>query len=221
MKEYGIFDIIGPVMIGPSSSHTAGAARIGQVANSIVKKGFYRVDFHLHGSFAKTYKGHGTDKALLAGVLGFKPNDKRLRESFSIADKEGLEYHFIQDNLGTVHPNTVKIVFYYKDHTISSVTGSSIGGGNIEIIEINNVAISYNGKFPTIILKYREQKGVIYEVSKLLATNDYNIESMKTVKQDEDVTLIIELNEKLKKDLIDKLVNDKIYDYANYIEGVR
>ena len=77
MKEYGVFDIIGPIMIGPSSSHTAGAARIGQVAISIVKDGFTRVDFHLHGSFAQTYKGHGTDKALLAGVLGFRPNDKR------------------------------------------------------------------------------------------------------------------------------------------------
>ena len=175
MKEYGVFDIIGPIMIGPSSSHTAGAARIGQVAISIVKDGFTRVDFHLHGSFAQTYKGHGTDKALLAGVLGFKPNDKRLRDSFKIADEEGLEYHFIKDDLGPVHPNTAKIVFYYPDGTTSSVTGSSIGGGNIEIIEINDVSISYNGKFPTIILRYREQKGVIYEVSKLLATNDYNI----------------------------------------------
>ncbi|MDY3005963.1 L-serine ammonia-lyase, iron-sulfur-dependent subunit beta [Anaerococcus porci] len=221
MKEYGVFDIIGPVMIGPSSSHTAGAARIAQVAISIVKKGFYRVDFHLHGSFAKTYKGHGTDKALLAGVLGFKPNDKRLRDSFAIAKKEGLEFHFIKDDLGTVHPNTAKLVFYYKDGTTSSVTGSSIGGGNIEIIEINDVLISYNGKFPTIILKYGEQKGVIYEVSKLLATNNYNIESIKTVKQDEEVTLIVELNERLKKDLIDKIINDKRYDYANYIEGVK
>lgn len=90
MKEYGVFDIIGPIMIGPSSSHTAGAARIGQVAISIVKDGFTRVDFHLHGSFAQTYKGHGTDKALLAGVLGFKPNDKRLRDSFEIAKKRDL-----------------------------------------------------------------------------------------------------------------------------------
>ena len=221
MKEYGVFDIIGPIMIGPSSSHTAGAARIGQVAISIVKDGFTRVDFHLHGSFAQTYKGHGTDKALLAGVLGFRPNDKRLRDSFKIADDEGLEYHFIKDDLGRVHPNTAKIVFYYPDGTTSSVTGSSIGGGNIEIIEINDVSISYNGKFPTIILRYKEQKGVIYEVSKLLATNDYNIESMKTVKADDEVTLIVELNEKLEVEIIDEIINNKRYDYANYIEGVR
>lgn len=220
MKEYGVFDIMGPIMIGPSSSHTAGAARIAQVAISIVKKGFYKVDFHLHGSFAQTYKGHGTDKALLAGVLGFKPNDKRLRDSFAIAKKEGLEFNFIKDNLGAVHPNTAKLVFFYKDGSTASVTGSSIGGGNIEIVEINDVAISYDGKFPTIILKYKEQKGVIYEVSKLLATNNYNIESMKTVKNDDDVTLIVELNEKLKKELIDDIIDDKRYEYANYIEGV-
>ena len=131
MKEYGVFDIIGPIMIGPSSSHTAGAARIGQVAISIVKDGFTRVDFHLHGSFAQTFKGHGTDKALLAGVLGFRPNDKRLRDSFQIADERGLEYHFIKDDLGPVHPNTAKIIFYYPDCTTSSFTGSSIVGGNI------------------------------------------------------------------------------------------
>ncbi|MDU4715930.1 MAG: L-serine ammonia-lyase, iron-sulfur-dependent, subunit beta, partial [Anaerococcus sp.] len=105
--------------------------------------------------------------------------------------------------------------------TTTSVTGSSIGGGNIEIIEINDVTISYNGKFPIIILRYREQKGVIYQVSKLLATNDYNIESMKTVKSDDEVTLIVELNEKLEKSIIEQIINDDRYDYANYIEGVR
>lgn len=221
MKEYGVFDIIGPVMIGPSSSHTAGAARIAQAAISIVNKGFTKVCFHLHGSFAQTYKGHGTDKALLAGVLGFRPNDKRLRNSFEIADKEGLDYKFIKDDLGAVHPNTAKIDFFYPDGSKQSVTGSSIGGGNIEIIEINDVSISYNGKFPTIILKYNEQKGVIYEVSKLLAENNYNIESMKTVKQEDEVTLIVELNEKLETKLIDEIVDNDRYDYANYIEGVR
>lgn len=221
MKDYGVFDIIGPVMIGPSSSHTAGAARISQVAISIVKQGFYRVDFHLHGSFAKTYKGHGTDKALLAGVLGFRPNDKRLRDSFEIAEKRGLEYHFIKDDLGTVHPNTAKLVFYYKDGTTSSVTGSSIGGGNIEIIEINDVSIKYDGKFPTIILKYAEQKGVIYDVSGILSRNNYNIESMRTVKDNNEVTLIIEVSERLDKEIINKILNNKRYDYANYIEGIR
>lgn len=169
----------------------------------------------------KPYKGHGTDKALLAGVLGFRPNDKRLRNSFEIADKEGLDYKFIKDDLGAVHPNTAKIDFFYPDGSKQSVTGSSIGGGNIEIIEINDVSISYNGKFPTIILKYNEQKGVIYEVSKLLAENNYNIESMKTVKQEDEVTLIVELNEKLETKLIDEIVDNDRYDYANYIEGVR
>ena len=221
MANLSVFDIIGPVMIGPSSSHTAGANRIAKIARDLGGEGFTKVDFYLHGSFEKTYQGHGTDRALVGGVLGFGPEDERLRDSFKIADDEGLEYHFIKDDLGPVHPNTAKIVFYYPDGTKSSVTGSSIGGGNIEIIEINDVSISYNGKFPTIILRYKEQKGVIYEVSKLLATNDYNIESMKTVKADDEVTLIVELNEKLEVEIIDEIINNKRYDYANYIEGVR
>ncbi len=111
MKDYSVFDVIGPTMIGPSSSHTAGAARLAKVACSIAgDNNIEEVKFYLHGSFAKTYKGHGTDKALIAGILNMDPWDEKLRESFEIAKKKGLKYEFIETDLGDAHPNTVKFV---------------------------------------------------------------------------------------------------------------
>lgn len=221
MKDYKVFDIIGPVMIGPSSSHTAGAARIAKTAASISEDGFDHVEFVLHGSFAQTYKGHGTDKALLAGALGFGPDDERLRNAYEIADEENMSYSFRQEDLGSIHPNSAKIIFTYPDGSKNSVIGSSIGGGNIEIVEINGVAISYTDEFPTFMLKYEEQKGVIYFVSKILTENDYNIESMKTVKNDNVVTLLIETTKDVDDKVVDEIIKDERFTYAKYISGVQ
>lgn len=110
MANIGIFDVLGPIMIGPSSSHTAGAARLGKIARTIVNKPIKDVTFLLHGSFKETYKGHGTGRALVAGILGMMPDDERLRDALLIAEKEGLEVHFLPADLGQVHPNTVKIL---------------------------------------------------------------------------------------------------------------
>lgn len=135
MREYSIFDILGPIMIGPSSSHTAGAARLGKEALKIVGEDFKSVIFYLHGSFAQTYKGHGTDRALVAGVLGMEPDDDRLRDALDIARDKGIEVEFIPTDLGpSKHPNTVKMVFIKEDGSKEEVTGSSIGGGNVELI---------------------------------------------------------------------------------------
>lgn len=219
MKDYKVFDIIGPIMIGPSSSHTAGACRIAKTARNISDPGFDQVEFLLHGSFAATYKGHGTDKALLAGALGFDTDDERIRDSFEIADKEGLKYCFIRRDLGKVHPNSVKIIFRYPDGKKSVVVGSSIGGGNIEIIEFDDVPITYNDQFPTLILKYSEQKGIIHYVSGLLSDNGYNIENMKTVKKDDTVTLITEITEDVDEKIVDEIVNNNKFTFAKYIVG--
>ncbi|CDB75385.1 l-serine dehydratase iron-sulfur-dependent beta subunit [Clostridium sp. CAG:265] len=129
MANIGIFDVLGPIMIGPSSSHTAGAARLGKIARTIVNKPIKDVTFLLHGSFKETYKGHGTDRALVAGILGMMPDDERLRDALLIAEKEGLEVHFLPADLGQVHPNTVKIVMTDCDDINWEVLGSSIGGG--------------------------------------------------------------------------------------------
>ena len=161
MADYSIFDVMGPIMIGPSSSHTAGAARIGRLAKKICGKDFTKVVFHLHGSFAKTYIGHGTDKALVAGALGMLPDDENLRDSFEIAKKRNVNYSFEQVDLGDVHPNSVKVEMFYEDGRVSYVIGSSIGGGNIKIIDIDGLKIDFTNAFPTLILKYNEQKGII------------------------------------------------------------
>ena len=110
MKSVGVFDILGPIMVGPSSSHTAGAARLGKVARAVAGGDVEDVTFYLHGSFAKTYKGHGTDRALVAGILGMEPSDLRLRDSLEIARETGLKIRFREADLGDVHPNTVKFV---------------------------------------------------------------------------------------------------------------
>lgn len=212
-----IFDIVGPIMVGPSSSHTAGANRIAGFARKIGGDGFIRVDFFLHGSFEKTYKGHGTDKALLGGVLGFSPDDERLKESFKYADEKNIEYSFIPMDLGDVHPNTVKVVLTYKDHR-STVVGSSIGGGNIKIISINGNEVEYYGKNPTIIMSYKEQKGMIAFISNILYDEGYNIHTMQTINEDEDIMLVVELDEKLTKDMEDRMRNGKEYTFFKYLD---
>src|SRR6056297_211808 len=133
MENYGIFDILGPVMIGPSSSHTAGAARIGKVARYIAGSKIKSVRFHLYGSFSKTYKGHGTDKALVAGVLGMEPSDERLADSLGIAKESGIYVEFLPFEISMGHPNTVKVEIESENGMITFVTGSSIGGGAIVI----------------------------------------------------------------------------------------
>ena len=132
-----VFDIVGPVMIGPSSSHTAGAARIGLMARNILKDEPVKAMITVYGSFAKTYKGHGTDKALVAGLLGFSADDTRLRDSFSIAAEKGLEITLRRSDEEVDHPNTVRIAMTGKNGNQAEILGVSLGGGKIEIREIN------------------------------------------------------------------------------------
>ncbi|MBS6063319.1 L-serine ammonia-lyase, iron-sulfur-dependent subunit beta [Criibacterium bergeronii] len=219
MKDYGIFDVMGPIMIGPSSSHTAGAARLARLAAKISGKDFEEVTFYLHGSFAKTYLGHGTDKALVAGVMGMLPDDDNLPYSHEIARKKGLKYSFVETDLGDVHPNSVKIVMKYPTGRIASVTGSSIGGGNIKIIDIDGLKLDFTNDFPTIVLKYGEQKGIISFVSTILAESGYNIEKMITDKSDDMVTLLVEVSEEPSEEILDKILNDKRFAITKFIQG--
>jgi L-serine dehydratase, iron-sulfur-dependent, beta subunit len=219
MADYSIFDVMGPIMIGPSSSHTAGAARIGRLAKKICGKDFTKVVFHLHGSFAKTYMGHGTDKALVAGALGMLPDDENLRDSFEIAKKRNVNYSFEQVDLGDVHPNSVKVEMFYEDGRVSYVIGSSIGGGNIKIIDIDGLKIDFTNAFPTLILKYNEQKGIISFVSTLLAENEYNIEKMITEKNNGIVTLLVEIDKELTDEMKSKILHNERFILTKYIAG--
>jgi L-serine dehydratase len=169
-------------MIGPSSSHTAGAVKIGRIAACIAGSNFDSVKFYLHGSFAKTYKGHGTDKALIAGIMGMTPNDKRIKEAFTIAKEKNIDFSFVETNLGRVHPNSVKIVFY-GDNKEVNVTGSSIGGGNIIIIDIDGHKVNFTGEFPSIFIRHKDIKGVISKVALIFSVHDINIANMSVTRK--------------------------------------
>ncbi|MGL5616412.1 MAG: L-serine ammonia-lyase, iron-sulfur-dependent subunit beta, partial [Sarcina sp.] len=178
MTNVCVFDILGPIMVGPSSSHTAGAAKLGKVAGIVAGEKIVSVKFILHGSFAKTYKGHGTDKALVAGILGMQPDDERLRASFLIAKEEGLEYEFIESDLGDYHPNTVKFIIEGESGKISEIIGSSIGGGAIEIVEINGEAVTFTGAYPTLITYHKDKPGAVNKITNILYEHKINIAYM-------------------------------------------
>ena len=155
-------------MIGPSSSHTAGAARLARIARLIVAAPFSHVCFALHGSFAKTYRGHGTDRALVAGALGLREDDERLADSFALARQAGLSWEFAEADLGGMHENSVRMTFTLTDGSRQEITGSSIGGGQIVIRSING--------FET---EYSDRPGVVSEVSGVLAGHGINIAVMR------------------------------------------
>ncbi|HHX69408.1 MAG: L-serine ammonia-lyase, iron-sulfur-dependent subunit beta [Miniphocaeibacter sp.] len=217
MGDYNLFDILGPIMIGPSSSHTAGACRISKTARIISGDGFNKIKFILHGSFAETYRGHGTDKALLAGALRMYPDDDRLKDSFEIAKKEGLEFSFEKGDLGNVHPNTVKIEMYYPNGKVNTVVGSSIGGGNIKIVEMNGIKINFTSEYPLLICRYVDKRGIIAFISTVLSDNGYNIESMHTNKSDEGVTLVIELDKNIDEKTIETISKNEDIDFVKHL----
>lgn len=177
--DISIFDVVGPIMIGPSSSHTAGAAKLSRAARQIVKEPFSHISFGLHGSFAKTYKGHGTDKALVAGALGLAENSEALASSFELAKNQGLTFDFYELELEGMHENTVKMTLTMTDGKQNIIIGSSIGGGQIIICEINGYTTDISLTCPTIIINQYDKKGVISEVSRLIAEYDINIATMK------------------------------------------
>lgn len=179
MSSFSVFDIIGPVMVGPSSSHTAGAARLAKVAAIVAGSNIKEAKFLLHGSFAKTYKGHGTDKALVAGILGMDPWDDNLKNSFYIANKKGIKFSFVESDLGDVHPNTVKFILTKEDGSTSEILGSSIGGGNIVIFNVDGQSVEFRGDYPTLITKHKDTPGVISKITTLLYSEGINVASMK------------------------------------------
>lgn len=213
-KIYSVFDIIGPKMIGPSSSHTAGAARIGRVARKISRDTIKKVTFYLHGSFASTYRGHGTDRALIAGVLGLQPNDENISRSMEIAKQQGIEYAFVETDLGDVHPNTVKIVLEYSEGKHSELIGSSIGGGSIKIIQINGLDVEFTAEYPTLVIRHIDRPGVIAEVTKIMSHHNINIASMNVFRQHkgEDAFMIIETDHVVSEKIVDEIhgLKDKI-----------
>ena len=177
-----VFDIIGPVMIGPSSSHTAGAVRLGRVVNKIMDgRKPEQVTITLSGSFARTYKGHGTDRALIAGILGYHSWDAEIRDALEIANERGLNYEFICRDLPGAHPNTAAIRFLLPGGETGEVVGASVGGGNIRVDEVNGMRVDFNGDYSTILVIHLDRPGVIADVTQLMRTKypDANIANFR------------------------------------------
>ncbi len=209
--DISIFDVVGPIMIGPSSSHTAGAAKLSRVARLIVKEPFTHISFGLHGSFAKTYKGHGTDKALVAGALGLSEDSEALADSFKLAKNQGLGFDFYEIELEGVHENTVKMTLTMLDGSQNVVVGSSIGGGQIEIIEINGFATNMSLQLPTIVINQYDKKGVISEVSGILAEHSLNIATMKLSRtgKGDRACCIIEIDGEIPEEIEQEIMRNK------------
>ncbi|MCD8036396.1 MAG: L-serine ammonia-lyase, iron-sulfur-dependent subunit beta [Clostridiales bacterium] len=166
---------MGPIMIGPSSSHTAGAARIGRYALNILGAKPVRADIYFSGSFAKTYKGHGTDKAIVAGILGMDTDDPGIKYSFDTAEHRGLDFEFHTCEIENSHPNTALIVLKSETGKAVEVQGASVGGGNIVITKINGTEVEITGKFTTLIVIHKNTPGVISDVTSVLADHGINI----------------------------------------------
>lgn len=199
MAQYkSVFDIIGPIMIGPSSSHTAGAARIGKVVRQIFGEQPEKVDLYLYESFAKTYRGHGTDIALVGGLLDMEPDDERLSDSLKIAHEAGVEVAFIPKAEKAEHPNSVKIVVKAGNRTLTCM-GISIGGGAIQISEINGFKINLDMSTPTYITVHQDKPGVIAKVTSILSEHKINISTMTVTREakGDKAIMIIEVDERV------------------------
>ncbi|MDO4573403.1 MAG: L-serine ammonia-lyase, iron-sulfur-dependent subunit beta [Clostridia bacterium] len=194
MEEYSVFDIIGPRMSGPSSSHTAGAVRLAHVARHIAGMDVAEAAFTLYGSFAETGKGHGTDKALIAGTLGMEPDDARIKNAYEIARERGMRVDIAYSDEPVDHPNTARIRIIGSDGRQTEVIGQSIGGGAIRIVEINGLDVELSGEYPTLVIQHDDQPGVIAQVSALLADHGVNIAFMRVFRhgRGEDAYMTIE-----------------------------
>ena len=169
------FDIIGPVMIGPSSSHPAGAVRIGRAARALLGAEPVRAEIGLHGSFAHTYKGHGTDKALIAGILGLAPDDERIRFSPALARQAGLAVQLREIELDGAHPNTALLTLWGAAAGPVSVQAASVGGGSILVSRVNGMEVQFSGQYTTLIVLHKDAPGTIAAVTELLAAAGVNI----------------------------------------------
>ncbi len=205
--DISIMDVVGPVMIGPSSSHTAGAARLGAAARALCAKTFDRAEFGLHGSFAKTYRGHGTDLALLAGVVGMSPEDERIPDAFAIAGELGISWSFYEKQLEGVHENAVEIRLYQGDMLVLVMIGSSIGGGRILINELNGCRIDLTAELPAIVVSHMDRKGVIHQITSVLLEEDMNVGTLKLTRntKGDHALSIIEVDETIGDRVIERL----------------
>lgn len=202
-----LFDVIGPVMIGPSSSHTAGAARIGRVVRRLLGAQPVQADIGFHGSFATTYQGHGTDRAVAGGLMDFDVDDARLRDSLTLAREAGLVLRFSPIHLRNAHPNTIVIDARAADGRRITVQAASVGGGSIRIESMNGLEVGFSGTENTIVIQHRDAPGVIARVSGLIAQRRMNIATMRVFRKHigAEAVMVLEVDGKPPQELLEAL----------------
>lgn len=214
-----IFDIIGPVMVGPSSSHTAGAVRIGYIAGKLLQDIPVYADIILHGSFATTGVGHGTDKALIAGLLGMKPNDIHIPDSFSIAKREGLKYLFTSKTIKDAHPNTAVLTIAGKNGHSLQIQASSIGGGRIKVLKMDGIEVNFTAEKPTIVVYNQDMPGLVAQVTSAICKEEINIATMQLyrAKRGGYAVMVLELDENVPSKVIYSLEQIEGISKVTYI----
>ena len=195
-----IFDILGPVMVGPSSSHTAGAARIGAMARTLLGEEVADAKLHLYGSFAETGKGHGTDRALVAGLLGMKPDDLRIPNAFEEAKKVGLRYTIDEIDLRDAHPNTAVLELTGKGGRALTVQASSLGGGRIMVNKLDGIEVNFTGESNTLVVRNQDEFGSVAAVTSILNQLRVNVANMSVHrhKRGGDALMVIETDQHIK-----------------------
>lgn len=218
MKKTTLFDVILPVMAGPSSSHTAGAVRLGLMAKNIYKICPNKVIFKLYNSYAKTGKGHGTDKGLLAGILGLRVDDSRIKNIFNSEISKQIDYKFEYNEDFNRHPNAVDIELYGKYDM--KISGDSVGAGEILITKINDFNVKLSGDYNTLILVYKDKPGMISKVTTILQNLNINIASLDCDRnaKGKDASMVICIDGNLNQDDIEKLENLKDIYFITYVK---
>ena len=211
------FDIIGPIMIGPSSSHTAGAVRIGKYARGILGEPVREADIFFSGSFSKTYQGHGTDKAIVAGLMGMDTDDLRIRNSLELAKDAGLDYRFHTIQLEDAHPNTVLLKLTGNSGKQQEIEGASLGGGRISIRRINGTAVDISGEATCLLVYHLDTPGMIPDVTNILARRGVNIGKFELRRGDKGgvAVMVIEIDGD-----IEDAVNEQIRRFPNVYDSI-
>lgn len=220
-RKIPILDVMGPVMVGPSSSHTAGTARLGRVAHEILDEDPVMLRFFLHPPLERTFRGHGSDFALVGGALGLDVHDPRIPEAIRIAEQLGVDLDFAEEDLGDVHPNTVRIVARGAEREVE-IVGSSIGGAAIEVFSINGFSTRYKGDSPTLLLFYRDRIGMIHQVAEAIAKEGINIASLSCSRKErgKDAFMQVDVDSPLSQDALGKIrALDEVAD-ARYLDRI-
>jgi len=220
-RKVSILDVMGPVMVGPSSSHTAGTARLGRVAREILDEDPVDVKFILHPPLAATYRGHGSDFALVGGSIGLNVDDPRIPEAIRIAEQMDVNIVFTEEDLGDVHPNTVRIEIRGANRQVE-IVGSSIGGGVIEVFNINGFQTRFKGDSPTLLLFYRDRPGMISEVTRIIAEEGINIASLYCSRKQrgKDAFMQIDVDSPLGKSALDRICGTADVAEAKYLDRI-